>query len=124
VQHDGIKADSYNYANQFGGPEYSIKQIFSKARSMAPCYLILEDLDSIISDDVRSYFLNEVDGLTSNDGIFMVGSTNHLDRLDEGVSVSTSPLLFIRYIADLLLHYAETAFTLRQKVPVQRSYQG
>jgi transitional endoplasmic reticulum ATPase len=70
----------------FAGSEDSIKQIFSKARAMSPCYLILEDLDSIITDDIRSYFLNEVDGLTSNDGIFMVGSTNHLDRLDEGVA--------------------------------------
>jgi len=35
---------------------------------------------------VRSYFLNEVDGLKDNDGIFMIGSTNHLDRLDPGIS--------------------------------------
>lgn len=33
---------------------------------------------------MRSYFLNEIDGLQSNDGIFMVGSTNHLDQLDPG----------------------------------------
>ena len=39
-----------------------------------------------MSDSVRSYFLNEVDGLTANDGIFMVGSTNHLDRLDPGIA--------------------------------------
>jgi transitional endoplasmic reticulum ATPase len=35
---------------------------------------------------VRSFFLNEVDGLQSNDGILMVGSTNHLDRLDPGIA--------------------------------------
>lgn len=35
---------------------------------------------------MRSYFLNEVDGLESNDGIFMIGSTNHLERLDPGIS--------------------------------------
>lgn len=69
------------------GPEYSIKQIFSQARRYAPCYLVFEDLDSIVSDNVRSYFLNEVDGLKSNDGVFMVGSTNHLDRLDPGIAV-------------------------------------
>jgi AAA+ superfamily predicted ATPase len=41
---------------------------------------------------VRSYFLNEVDGLKDNDGIFMIGSTNHLERLDPGISVrSQSP---------------------------------
>ena len=72
--------------SSFRGSEYSIKSIFSKARQMAPCFLVFEDLDSIITDDVRSYFLNEVDGLESNDGILMVGSTNHLDRLDPGLA--------------------------------------
>lgn len=62
--------------------------VFSKAREFAPCYLVFEDLDTIITYDVRSYFLNEVDGLKSNDGIFMIGSTNHLDRLDPGIAVS------------------------------------
>lgn len=70
----------------YGGPEYSISLIFSKARQMAPCFLVFEDLDSIVSDAVRSYFLNEVDGLQNNDGIMMVGSTNHLERLDPGIS--------------------------------------
>ncbi|KAJ4293065.1 hypothetical protein N0V90_008347 [Kalmusia sp. IMI 367209] len=72
--------------SSFAGPEYSLRQIFGKARQVAPCYLVFEDLDSIVSDHVRSYFLNEVDGLRSNDGILMVGSTNHLDRLDPGIS--------------------------------------
>ncbi|KUI52496.1 putative ATPase YjoB [Cytospora mali] len=70
----------------FYGPERSIAWIFEKARAMAPCYLILEDLDTIVTDAVKSYFFNEVDGLKSNDGIFMVGSTNHLNRLDPGIS--------------------------------------
>lgn len=68
------------------GPEYAISTIFSKARQLAPCFLVFEDLDSIVSDAVRSYFLNEVDGLLNNDGIMMVGSTNHLERLDPGIS--------------------------------------
>jgi hypothetical protein len=76
------------------GPEYSIKAIFSQARQFAPCYLVFEDLDSLVSDSVRSYFLNEVDGLKDNDGIFMIGSTNHLERLDPGISVRF-PLVFI-----------------------------
>ncbi|KAI0594565.1 ATPase [Biscogniauxia sp. FL1348] len=69
-----------------GGGEYSLKMIFQRAREFAPCYLVFEDLDSIVTDDLRSYFLNEVDGLKANDGIFMIGSTNHLDRLDPGIS--------------------------------------
>ena len=68
------------------GEEYSIREIFSKARNMAPCLLILEDLDSLVVDRVRSYFLNEVDGLEDNNGILMIGSTNHLERLDHGIS--------------------------------------
>ncbi|KAK0714748.1 P-loop containing nucleoside triphosphate hydrolase protein [Lasiosphaeris hirsuta] len=70
----------------WAGPEAAIGQIFSLARATAPCYLIFEDLDSLVTDSVRSYFLNEIDGLKSNDGIFIVGSTNHLDRLDPGIS--------------------------------------
>ncbi|KAL8672829.1 MAG: hypothetical protein Q9224_007554 [Gallowayella concinna] len=53
---------------------------------MAPCMLILEDIDTIVTPSSRSYFFNEVDGLENNDGIFMVASTNHLDRLDPGLS--------------------------------------
>lgn len=68
------------------GPKWSIKQIFQKARRMAPCLLIFEDLDSLVGDSTRSYFLNEVDGLESNDGILMIGSTNHIERLDPAVT--------------------------------------
>lgn len=68
------------------GEQYSIKMIFSQARKSGPCLLIFEDLDSLLKDEVRSYFLNEVDGLESNDGILMIGSTNHLDRLDPAIS--------------------------------------
>lgn len=40
-----------------------IREIFTRARREAPCLLILEDLDSLITDENRSFFLNEVDGL-------------------------------------------------------------
>ncbi|KAK3117645.1 hypothetical protein LTR53_000773 [Teratosphaeriaceae sp. CCFEE 6253] len=70
----------------YAGPEYSINMIFGLARRTAPCYLVFEDLDSIVTDQVRSYFLNAVDGIQKNDGILMVGSTNHLDRLDPGIA--------------------------------------
>ena len=53
--------------------------IFTKARQVAPCLLILEDIDSLVGERVRSYFLNEVDGLESNDGILIIASTNHCE---------------------------------------------
>lgn len=68
------------------GPHYSIRKIFVKARETAPCLLVFEDLDSLISDKVKSFFLNEVDGLENNDGIMMIGSTNYLERLDAGIT--------------------------------------
>lgn len=68
------------------GKKASIRNIFSHARKMAPCLLIFEDIDSLVTEKTRSYFLNEVDGLESNDGILMVGSTNHLESLDPAIS--------------------------------------
>ena len=59
------------------GPQVSVGQVFERARSMAPCCLVLEDIDSLITDEVRSYFLNEVDGLSDNDGLLILGTTNH-----------------------------------------------
>lgn len=76
------------------GPKWSLQEIFNKARRTAPCLLVLEDLDSLVTDNTRSYFLNEVDGLESNDGILIIGSTNHLDRLD--TSVTKRPSRFDR----------------------------
>ena len=70
----------------YHGTIYAIRQIFKKARKMAPCLLIFEDLDSIITESTRSFFLNEVDGLEGNDGIMMIGSTNYLEKLDAGIT--------------------------------------
>lgn len=50
-----------------------IRSIFTEARQQAPCLLVFEDLDSLITENNRSFFLNEVDGLEDNDGILMVG---------------------------------------------------
>ena len=61
---------------QRSGPQMSVRQIFTKARQTAPCLLLFEDVDSLVTDTVRSYFFNEVDGLESNEGICMIGSTN------------------------------------------------
>ena len=65
---------------------FDIKNIFALARIQAPCLLVLEDIDTIVNKQTRSYFFNEVDGLQNNDGIMMVASTNHLDEIDAGLS--------------------------------------
>ncbi|OBT83388.1 hypothetical protein VE02_08359 [Pseudogymnoascus sp. 03VT05] len=75
-----------NLDNCSYGPKHSIREIFTRARTLAPCLLIFEDLDSLVTDKIRAYFLNEVDGLESNDGICMIGSTNHLNKLDPAIA--------------------------------------
>ncbi|KAF5322515.1 hypothetical protein D9619_000646 [Psilocybe cf. subviscida] len=72
------------------GEEGSMDEVFSKARQLAPCVLILEDLDSLINDFNRSFFLNQLDGLESNDGMLIIGTTNHFERLDPGISTRPS----------------------------------
>ena len=47
---------------------------------------MLEDLDALITDKNRSFFLNQLDGLEGNDGLLLIASTNHLDKLDIGLS--------------------------------------
>ena len=41
---------------------------------------------SVVESSTRSYFSNEVDGLSSNDGILVVGPTNNLDQLDPSIT--------------------------------------
>lgn len=65
---------------------YHIRNVFTMARRLAPCMLVLEDIETIVTPNTRSYFFNEMDGLDNNDGLFVVASTNFLDRLDPGLS--------------------------------------
>lgn len=50
---------------------YHIRSIFQQARYMAPCLLIFEDIDTIVTPKSRSYFFNEVDGLGRSPPFFM-----------------------------------------------------
>jgi transitional endoplasmic reticulum ATPase len=47
---------------------YMIEGIFALARIEAPCLLIFEDIDTIVTPTTRAYFFNEVDGVANNDG--------------------------------------------------------
>ena len=40
---------------------FDIRNIFQMARAQAPCLLIFEDIDTIVTPSSRSYFFNEVD---------------------------------------------------------------
>lgn len=64
---------------------HNISAVFARARESAPCILVLEDLDSLITGDNRSFFLNEMDGFAANNGILTLATTNHPERLDAAI---------------------------------------
>jgi AAA+ superfamily predicted ATPase len=65
--------------------QHNIRQVFERARRAAPCILVLEDLDSLVTPQSRSFFLNELDGFAANAGIVTLATTNHPERLDASV---------------------------------------
>ncbi len=104
-----VKSFSFN-------KEYGIRSVFRKARSTAPCLLIFEDVDSLITPASRSYFLNEVDGLEKNEGVLMLGSTNH--RMS---TIYIAPLLLCPFrateIMDIRIIANEHAFPTHNSKP-------
>lgn len=77
------------YARSFScenlSDQRNIREVFRRARATAPCVLILEDLDSLVTDKNRSFFLNELDGFAENRGILVIATTNHPERLDPAI---------------------------------------
>ena len=65
--------------------EAGIRRVFERARASSPCLLVFEDLDSLVSEDNRSFFLNEMDGFAANVGILTIATTNHPGRLDPAI---------------------------------------
>jgi ATP-dependent 26S proteasome regulatory subunit len=47
--------------------------------------VVLEDIDSLITDKNRSIFLNELDGFASNTGVVVIATTNHPEKLDPSI---------------------------------------
>jgi len=65
--------------------ESCIGQVFEQARKSAPCLLVLEDLDALVTAHNRSFFLNELDGFAANLGVVTLATTNHPERLDPAI---------------------------------------
>ena len=51
-----------------GNGQENMAEVFKRARMKTPCLVVLEDLDSMIDDKNRAFFLNELDGFQSNMG--------------------------------------------------------
>ncbi|XP_074485873.1 peroxisomal ATPase PEX6 isoform X1 [Sebastes fasciatus] len=80
-----------------GQSEENIREVFSRARSAAPCVVFFDELDSLapsrgrsgdsggVMDRVVSQLLAELDGLQSSVGVFVIGATNRPDLLDQSL---------------------------------------
>ncbi|KDQ52546.1 hypothetical protein JAAARDRAFT_40149 [Jaapia argillacea MUCL 33604] len=99
------------------GPEYGVKTVFDHARKHSPCILILEDLDSMVSSKIRSFFLNELDGLARNEGILTIATTNHPERIDDAI-INRPSRFDVKYHFGLPTHQLRRAFASKwiQKV--------
>lgn len=74
-----------SFSSQHADDHHNIRSVFAQARVTAPCILVLEDLDSLVTEHNRSFFLNELDGFAANTGVVTIASTNYPERLDPAI---------------------------------------
>lgn len=75
-----------SFRGKEGPDEFGMRSVFAQARASAPCILVLEDLDALVTDENRSFFLNEMDGFAANGGVLTLATTNHPERLDAAIA--------------------------------------
>lgn len=66
-------------------PEQMWGMVFDRARGLRPCVLVLEDLDALLNNENRSFFLNQLDGFEQNHGLIVLATTNHPERIDDAI---------------------------------------
>jgi SpoVK/Ycf46/Vps4 family AAA+-type ATPase len=74
-----------SFKSCWGTDHDRIRDVFARARKTTPSIVVLEDLDSLIDDGNRSFFLNELDGFAENTGVVVLATTNHADKLDPAI---------------------------------------
>lgn len=62
-----------------------VQDVFDKVRELAPCVLVLEDIDSLIKPGLLSAVLNSLDGTEPLQGVLVLATTNHPERLDPAI---------------------------------------
>jgi transitional endoplasmic reticulum ATPase len=80
-----------------GESEKGIREIFRKARQVAPCIIFLDEVDALVprrgssdsgshvTESVVSQILTEIDGLEELHNVLIIGATNRLDIVDEAL---------------------------------------
>jgi AAA+ superfamily predicted ATPase len=70
---------------KYATEDSSIDTVFSRAHEITPCVLVFEDIDAMIHDKNRSFFLNKLDALSHAPGLVTLATTNHPERLDPAI---------------------------------------
>jgi ATPase family protein associated with various cellular activities (AAA) len=68
--------------SRYGEVDANIQSVFAHARRLAPCLLVLEDLETLVKPKNLSVFLNELDGIRADTGILTLATSNRPERLD------------------------------------------
>ncbi len=79
-----------------GESEKAVRELFKKARQVAPTIVFLDELDAIaprrgtysgshVTDSVVNQMLTSIDGLESMQGVVVIGATNRPDIIDTGL---------------------------------------
>ncbi len=78
-----------------GESERAVRQLFSRAKSSAPCILFFDEMDALVpkrddslsdaSSRVVNALLTELDGVGDRSGIYVIGATNRPDIIDEAI---------------------------------------
>jgi len=79
------------FKSEYATDQENLAVVFARARMTTPCLVVMEDLDSMIDDKSRAFFLNELDGFETNTGVVVLATTNHPDRLDPAILESGEP---------------------------------
>lgn len=84
-----------------GESESRVRQVFSRARSSAPCVIFFDELDALcpkrgggihgsgsgdnVSERVVNQLLTELDGLESRKDVYIIAATNRLELIDDAM---------------------------------------
>lgn len=78
-----------------GESERAVRELFQRARSSTPCILFFDEMDSIVPQRssasteagarVVNALLTELDGARDRTGIYVIGTTNRPDLMDEAM---------------------------------------
>ena len=74
-----------SFKSEYDTEQENMAEVFKRARMTTPCIVVLEDLDSMIDNRNRAFFLNELDGFQLNTGVVVLATTNHPQKLDASI---------------------------------------